>query len=89
MSLKAISNVHYAWPVANSDAQMLGEELISSSRVPCHVQRVLEKIQDHPELKAEILLAGVGMCMFDKTLLSELVTHVGKLLDRQSAKDLM
>jgi hypothetical protein len=88
MSVQATSNVTYAWPAASSDAQMLGDELLASSKAPSHVQRVLEKIEENPELKAEILLAAVGLCMFDKKGLAELVVQVGKLLDRQSAKSL-
>jgi hypothetical protein len=89
MPVQATSNVTYAWPAASSDAQQLGEGLLESSTAPSHIQRVLEQIEEHPELKAEILLAGVALCMFDKKRLVELVAHVGQLLDRQSAKDLM
>lgn len=89
MHVQATSNVTYFWPSASSDAQMLGEELLSSSTATSQVQRVLEKIEEHPELKAEILLAGISMCMSDKKGLAELVVKVGRLLDHQSAKDLM
>lgn len=88
MYARATSNVTYAWPAASSDAQILGEELLCSSTASSHVGRVLEKIQEHPELKAEILIAALGSCMFDNKGLAELVDQVGKLLDRQSAKDL-
>lgn len=89
MPVQATSNFTYAWPAASSESQRLGEELLDSSSAASHIQRVLEKMEEHPELKAETLLAGVALCMFDKKRLVDLVAQVGQLLDRQTAKDLM
>lgn len=67
---------------------MIGEDFLRTSKTSRPVQRVVEKITELPELKTEILLAGIRMCMSDKKDIEELVVKVGRLLDRQAVKKL-